>query len=386
MALGTLLPPRLPVSDGPVTTVGPGDDVAKAIAGAPLGSVVELAAGTYTARVTSSRKASATRPVTVRPAAGAKATMLRGFNLDGAVGIRVTGQGGHLLVDGAGRPNDPDLNVRVFRCASVEISFLELAFCSQPFYLDGGTDVHVLGNLIHDAGADANKEHGLYWGYGTILRPVVAGNLVVRTRARGLQFYSGTFRDGFVVCNTVALAGRGNMGQTAGTGGSEGHGLQVNPGTGWVNMTTVGNVVTLCSHTGYDSRNGVPAGGRFERNLGFACDQGVWSWDGLMVGNIEKDPMLDLTTWVPLPGSPCLAAGIPELTPPYGPLGVLRAAADLGAVPGATVAPPPDPDPDPDPEPEPEDPCAPLKTAVLAICDSGVAAKTKVTRIRQLVT
>lgn len=342
--LGSALPVRLAESAGRVRVVqaGGGRDIA-AMNPQP-GDIFELQGGSYTWLNVNGVHGTAQAPITIRPAAGASVLITGRVDfLNGTSYVRFTGEGGHVTIDGSS--NEYDLNLRLITVSHVEVSFVEFKNCSQPLYGGhGSSDIHVLGNYIHDAGADANHEHGMYFGYGTNDRWVVAGNVVARTRARGLQFYSGTFRNGFVVNNTVVDAGYGNMGHTDGKPLSDtyGYALQVNPASRWLSMVVANNIVLNPKDAGYVTSNGTPSGGRFATNLGWGNPQrgGLFNWSGPTENNITADPKLD-ASFKPQAGSPAIGTAIPEYTPPYGVLGAPRSSSDLGAVPSGTTTPPP---------------------------------------------
>lgn len=295
----------------PGTLAAPFRTVAKALSVLGPGQTAYLRAGTYGEWLTFSRSGTASAPITLRSYPG-ETVQLTGRLKITAGYVRVSG----FRFVGGSAANSSDVLIYVSGGDHVEISGNELTGAAMSaIYVgdpgNGGDDVQILSNWIHDNGTHNNLDHGIY--YGTGRGGVIANNLLERSYAYGIHLYPDA-DDALVTQNTVVGSGRSGIivgGETATSDGN----------------VVVNNVVAFNSDYGVRSYWGGPtgAGNVFRNNLVFGNPAGDLGSGALSAGwsyadNTIADPLFAnaaLGDYRLAGGSPALERALPDYSLAY---------------------------------------------------------------------
>jgi hypothetical protein len=234
------------------------------------GQTLFLRAGTYTEWPYVWRSGTAVDPISIRSFPGETVELTGRLTIEASY-IRVSG----FRFVGRTAANLTDALLYVSGGDHVEISHNELTGAAMSaIYVgnpgNGGDDVQVLSNWIHDNGTHDNLDHGIYYGTGS--GGVIANNLFERNHAYGVHLYPDC--DNAIVAHNT-IVGHGRSGVL--TGGE----LTTSDGN-----VVVNNVVAF--NTGHGVRSywgGLPGTGNvFRNNVAFGNVAGDLGTDALAAG------------------------------------------------------------------------------------------------------
>jgi Right handed beta helix region len=265
--------------DGPGTLEAPWRSIQKAMSTLAPGELAQVRAGLYLTghpfgtrqdTHTWSTRCSPSAPCSIVAFPGEKPVLRGQVALEGAY-LRLSG----FVIEGplsrdAASPDERRANqVLVADASWVELSDNEIRHNDYHagIKVDRSSHVHILNNYIHDNGrfgierdpVTGNEvtetDHGIYWGSTSGGGNLVANNLIVRNRAKGLQFYPGDVADVVVVGNTIADNGNA--------------GIIMNGRTD--RITVIGNLV---AYNGHDGKRQIRVqrgdGHRVEHNIAYS--------------------------------------------------------------------------------------------------------------------
>jgi hypothetical protein len=163
-----------------------------------------VTSGTYAESLEWSRGGTASSPISIAAAPGARATItgrvkiwadyvrLSGFRLLGRSGL-----------------NRDEVVVYIAGGRAIEISGNEItrAARSGVFVGGGASDIQLIGNWIHHNGVREDLDHGIYWHTGNGL---IANNVIEANRAFGVHLYPNA-DDVVVTSNTIVYNGRSGI-------------------------------------------------------------------------------------------------------------------------------------------------------------------------------
>lgn len=364
------VPSTIPESTGAVRTLSPGNSVDAALDSAPAGQRIQLRAGTYSGNIESGRDGTASNPITLESAPGARATIKGSLKLNGASWIRVR----NLKFDGAGTNG---WGTSIWNSHHIEYSGLEISgypgIAQGVLLRDRANDIWIFGNHIHDlGGAWPEHEHAVYLQDGA--RAYVYNNLIRNMRAGyGIHFW-GNYDDAQVLNNTIVNSQVDGV--TFG-GNSE---------RGYPDRAVVANnVIVDNDRFGVASYQANGAGEIARNNVLWnnrASFGGTGGWANQ--ANVTANPMLD-SGWRPMAGSPVVDKATSEgLTRDYdGNTRPAGAAPDIGAFERGAATPTPTPTPDPEPTPTPTptpDPGPVGDAATLRVINTSTGATVRALR------
>jgi parallel beta-helix repeat protein len=305
------------------TSASPWRTIQRALKSLTAGQTVVVAAGTYGERDYTVNSGTASAPITLKAAAGAKPVITGRLKITNAY-FRVRGfkfQGQNSL--------STDTLIYVSGATHIEISNNEISHSTQSgIYLSGSSDVQILANWIHDAGTQAGSDHGVYWDSGS--GGLIADNLIVNSRAFGVHLYPNA--DNIIVANNVVVSSGKSGIIVSGTSGSASSGC-----------TIVNNIVAFSGEWGVRSYYPGPVGSNLvEYNIGFSNPLGDFpSGTAVATGltfqnNVVADPLFvsgtsDMHVQA---GSPAIDSGLASFAPTTAYDGAARpqgAGADIGA-------------------------------------------------------
>jgi cell division septation protein DedD len=183
--------------------------LSSALSNAQPGDQIRLAAGNYSASRGWSRSGTAAHPITLCGLPGVRPVLL---------GTTFSSTGSYLLFTGLVFDGNRETKNVVYLHSMHDVVFSGNEIRNGRYHaglsVDDMYNTQVIYNYVHDNGADASHDHGIYWKTTNGKGNLIANNLLVRNKARGISLHdnSGTgVYDVVVVHNTAVYNGSSGL-------------------------------------------------------------------------------------------------------------------------------------------------------------------------------
>jgi hypothetical protein len=183
--------------------------LSSALSSAQPGDQIRLAGGKYSASRSSGRSGTAANPITLCGLPGVGPVL---------VGATFVGTGSYVLYTGLVFDGNLQTQNVVYLHNMHDVTFSGNEIKNGRYHaglsVDEMYNTHVVYNYVHDNGQDASHDHGIYWKTTNGTGNLIANNLLVRNKARGISLHdnrgSGVY-DVVVSHNTAVYNGSSGL-------------------------------------------------------------------------------------------------------------------------------------------------------------------------------